>query len=418
MAREDHIIGLDIGSTAVRMVVGQRLAGERAGLHIIGAVESATEGIAKGIITSLEDAVSSVSGCLEQAERMTGLPIRHVWVGVSGVHILSQESRGVVGVSRSDGEIRNEDVGRAVEAARTVATPPNYEILHVLPRAFTVDGQAGIKDPVGMTGIRLEVDAEIIQALSSQIKNLTKCVFRTGLEIEDLVYSPLATALAVATPRQKELGVATVNLGGATTSLAVFEEGDLLHTAVLPLGSQHITSDLAIGLRTSIEVAERLKIEYGIARPWSVSKGETIDLASLGAPASELVTRKYMAEIIEARVEEIFEKIERELKRIGRDGMLPAGLLFTGGGARLPELVELAKKKLRLPAALGEPIGVQTVTEAALDVAFSTAVGLVLWGAEVRGRVEKPAWGRLSGELAGVGKAAGGLKKWFRSILP
>lgn len=417
MPRDEYIVGLDIGSTAVRMVVGQRLVGEKAGVHILGAVETVSEGIARGIINSLEDAVSSVSGCLEQTERMTGVPIRHAWIGVSGSHTLSQESRGVVGVSRSDGEIREEDVERAIEAARTVATPPNYEILHVLPRTFTVDGQGGVKDPVGMTGIRLEVDAQIVQALSSQMKNLTKCVFRAGLEIEDLVYSPLASALAVATPRQKELGVLIANIGGATTSLAVFEEGDLLHTTVLPIGSQHITSDLAIGLRTSIEVAERLKIEYGTARPTDVGKGENIDLAALGADHSEEVSRKYVAEIIEARVEEIFEKIEKELKRVARDGMLPAGVIFTGGGARLAGLVEFAKKKLRLPAALGAPIGIQAVAEKAYDLTFSTAVGLVLWGAEIRGREHKNSWGR-SRDLAGVGKATGGLKKWFRSILP
>lgn len=418
MARDEHIIGLDIGSTAVRIAVGQRLAGEKAGVHILGAIEAPAEGVGKGVINSLEDAISAVSGCLEQAERMTGIPIRNVWVGVSGSHTISQESKGVIGVSRTDGEIREEDVERAIEAARTVATPPNYEILHVLPRTFTVDGQGGVKDPVGMTGIRLEVDAQIVQGLSSQIKNLTKCIFRAGLEIEDLIYSPLATALAVTTPRQKELGVLVANIGGSTTSMAVFEEGDLLHTAVLPLGSQHITSDLAIGLRTSIDVAERLKIEYGTARPSEVAKGETVDLAALGADNPETVSRKYIADIIEARTEEIFEKMEKELKKIARDGMLPAGVIFTGGGARLAGLVDLAKKKLRLPASLGYPIGIQAITDRAHDLVFSTAIGLVLWGAEVHGRERAPAWGRLSGEIAGVGKAAGGLKKWIRSILP
>lgn len=418
MPREEYIAGLDIGSTAVRMAVGQYMVGERAGVHIVGVAETPSEGISKGVITSLEDAVSSVSGCLEQTERITGIPIRRVWVGISGSHILSQDSKGVVGVSRTDGEIREEDVMRAIEAARMVATPPNYEILHVLPRTFTVDGQGGVKDPVGMTGIRLEVDTQIVQGLSSQMKNLTKCVFRAGLEIDDVVYGALASALAVTTPRQKELGVLVVNIGGATTSLAVFEEGDVLHASVLPIGSQHITSDIAIGLRTSMDVAERVKIEYGSCRPAEFARGDQIDIASLGADVSELVGRRYVADIIEARVEEIFVRIERELKKIARDGMLPAGIIFTGGGAKLSGLVEFAKKKLRLPASLGYPIGVQSVIEKSSEAGCSTAVGLVLWGAEVRGREAPRGWGRNFATTAPAIKAADNVRRWFKSLLP
>ncbi len=418
MPKEEHIASLDIGSTSIRMVVGQRVVGEKAGVHIVGAVEYPSEGIAKGMITSLEDAVSSISGCLEQIERSTGVPVRRVWVGISGGHILSEESRGVIGVSRTDGKIREEDVMRAIDASRTVVTPPNYEILHVLPRAFTVDGQAGIKDPVGMTGIRLEVDAQIVQGLTLQIKNLTKAIFRTGLEIEDLVYSPLATALAVTTPRQKELGVAVANIGGTTTSIAVFEEGDVIHTAVIPIGSQHITSDIAIGLRTSIEVAERIKIEHGTAVPSKLVKNEKIDLASLGAEESEMVEKKYIARIIEARVEEICSRIEKELRKISRSGMLPAGVVFTGSGAELSGLIDLAKRKLRLPAALGYPIGVQSAIPRAHDLSFSTAVGLVLWGYEVRNRETSPSWGKAFEGVATVGKAAGSIKKMIKSFLP
>jgi cell division protein FtsA len=419
MPKDEHIVGLDIGSTAIRMAVGQVAPDENGRVHILGAVEVASEGIGKGVVTSLEDAVSSLSACLEQAERATGVPIRNVWVGVSGAQTLAQESRGVVGVSRSDGEIREEDVLRVVEAARTVATPPNYEILHVLPRMFSVDGQVGIKDPVGMIGIRLEVDAQIVQGLSSQLKNLTKSVFRAGLEIEELVYSPLATALAVTTPKQKELGVVVANIGGTTTSIAVFEEGDVLHTAVIPIGSQHITSDIAIGLRTSIDVAERLKIEYGTTRSTEVAKKDEIDLATLGAEEPEMVSKKLVAKIIEARAEEIFERIQKELQRVGRDGKLPAGAVFTGGGAELEGLVDVAKKKLRLPASLGYPLGIDAVTERASDLAFSTAVGLVLWGADARSHGGSSPWGRFSKDVGGnVGKAAGGIKRLFKSFLP
>lgn len=415
-APNDIITGLDIGSSSVRVAVGQRASSGsgRESIQIIGAAEAPSVGVNKGVITSIEDAISSVSTCLEKVERMTGVQVERAFIGISGSHIVSQESKGVVAVSRSDGEIREEDVDRALEAARTVATPLNYEILHVLPKSFTVDGQSGIKDPVGMTGIRLEVDAQIIQSLSSQLKNLTKCVYRTGIEIDDVVLGILAASEAVATPRQKELGVAVANIGGSTTSLVVHEDGDVLRTVVLPIGSEHITSDVAIGLRTSIEVAERVKIEHGIASSSEVRK-EEIRLADLGAEEDEAVSKKFVAEIIEARVEEIFSKIDKELKKIDRSGRLPAGIILTGGGAKLNGLVEMAKTELRLPAALGYPVNVSSITDRTNDIAFSTAVGLVLWGHHLSegARSQNGIGGKL-GQLDVGGK----LKKILRSLLP
>jgi len=415
----DQIItGLDIGSSHIRIAVGQIIATEdKKETHIIGAVEVPSEGISKGSITSIEDAVSSVSAALEQAERVTGVPINSAWVGISGSHILAQESKGVVGVSRSDGEIKEEDVERAIEAARTVATPSNYEILHVLPKSFTIDGQGGIKDPVGMTGIRLEVDAEIIQGLSSQIKNITKCVYRTGLDIEDLVLSVLACAESVLTQRQKELGVALVNIGATTTSLIIFEEGDVLHTVVIPIGGDHITSDIAIGLRTSIDVAERIKVEQGTAITKGFNKKDEIDLADFGAQDEELVSLKYIAEIIEARIEEIMEKVDSELRKIDRSGMLPAGVVMTGGGSKLKGAIDVAKAKLRLPASLGYPMGITSVTDKTQDLAFSTVVGLVQWGGEIVG--QKPqALGKILGKYKAVDKVSGQVKKWIKSLIP
>lgn len=379
--QEEIIAGLDVGSTSVRLAVGQLVpVGEKKELHIIGAAEAPSEGVHRGVVTSIEDTVSSISACIEKAEHMTGIPIERAWVGISGSHIISEESKGVIAVSKADGEISEEEVERAIEAARTVATPLNYEILHVIPKSYTVDGQVGIKDPIGMTGVRLEVDTQIIQGLSSQIKNLTKAVYRTGLEINDLVLSILATAEAVATDRQKDLGVAVVNLGGATTSIVVFEEGDILDTAVLPIGSEHISADLAIGLRTSIDAAEKLKLEYGTAVPKDISKKDEIDLFDLGATEHEIVSLKFASEIIEARVEEIMDKVEAILKKIGRSGTLPAGVIFTGGGAKLNGLVEVAKRKLRLPATLGYPINTTSVTDKVNDLSFTTAIGLVKWG--------------------------------------
>ncbi|OGH93837.1 MAG: cell division protein FtsA [Candidatus Magasanikbacteria bacterium RIFOXYD2_FULL_41_14] len=407
------IAGLDIGSSAVRMAVGQIMVRDEEGgepeLQILGAAEAPSEGVNKGAISSIEDVVSAISACYEKTERIVGVPIDSVWLGVSGLHIIAQSSKGVVAVSKADNEIGEEDVTRSLEAARAISTPLNYEVLHVLPKVFGVDGQTGIKDPVGMTGVRLEVDAQIILGASAQIKNLTKAVYRSGLEIEDLVLSILATAEAALTPRQKDLGVLVVDLGGCTTSLAVFEEGDIVHTAILPIGSEHITNDIAIGLRTSIDIAERVKIQYGDCWSEPVSKRDEIDLSELGASEHELVKRKYLSEIIEARAEEILFKIDQELRKVQRNGLLPAGVVFTGAGAKLPGLVDLAKKNLRLPATLGYPLNIASVTDKINDLGFVGAVGLVKWGAMMGGRTHtvQDRW-----QFIGI------VKSWINKLLP
>jgi cell division protein FtsA len=380
-------------------------------LHVLGAAEVPAQGISRGVVSSIEDAVASVSSCVDQLERMTGMPVEKVWVGVSVARILTQASKGVVAVSRTDGEIREEDVERAIEAAKTVATPLNYEIIHVIPKSFSVDGQAGIKDPVGMTGIRLEVESQLVHALSSQVRNLTKCVYRTGLDIEELVLSILACAETVSRERQKELGVAVVNIGGATTSLAVFEEGDVLGTALIPIGGEHVTSDIAIGLRTSIDVAERVKVDYGSALPETLNKKEEVNLADLGAPDEEWVSQKYVAQIVEARVEEIFERVDKELKTLGKSGMLPAGVILTGGGAKIAGIVEVAKRKLRLPATLGYPTNMASLIDRANDLTFTTALGLVVWGAHAS--ASGSGRGLLIPQMKSLRGAASGLKKLF-----
>lgn len=417
---EEIYTGLDVGTYAIRVAVGKPVPSPEGGeqIHIIGAVEVPSAGVSKGTITNLEDAVSSISRALEQAERITGVPLSKAWVGINGSHILSQESRGVIGVGRSDGEIRDEDVGRSIEAARTVATPTNYEIIHVIPKSFTVDGQRGVKDPVGMNGIRLEVDAIIIQGLGSQIKNLTKAVYRTGLDIEDLVFSILATAEAVVSERQKELGVCVVNVGASTTSLVVYEEGDVLHTAVLPVGSDHVTSDIAIGLRTSIEVAEQVKLHHATCLPDGVQKKEEINLGELGAPDEEIVARRFVADITEARVQEIFEHVDRELKKIDRSGMLPAGVVLTGGGAKLSGILDAAKASFRLPVSLGTPIGVTSVIDRVNDPGMSTAMGLVLWGQHIRGSGNRGGFGGLFSRLGDIDKISSRFKNFFQSLKP
>lgn len=384
--KDNVIAGLDIGSTSIRLVIGQRIAGPAGDeLQIIGAISVPTAGVNRGIVNSIEEATSSISACLEKAERLVGVPIARVWVSINDPYIKCERSKGVVAVGRSDGEINENDVNRAIEAARALAVPVNYEILHVIPIKFGVDNQGDVKDPIGMNGIRLEVETLIVQGLSTQIKNLTKAIYRTGLEIEDLVIAPLAAAEAVLSTKQKELGVALVNLGSSTTSLAVYEDRNLIHTAVLPIGAEHITADIAIGLRCPINLAERIKREYGTAMADDIDKKDEVDVSQLVKEEEvnddiSLISRKYLAEIISARVEEIFDKVDNEFKRIDRSGMLPAGIIFVGGGAELDGLVEASKKKLRLPAALGATKNINVIIDKVKSPEFLTALGLVIWG--------------------------------------
>jgi cell division protein FtsA len=415
MSRSDIITGLDIGSTTIRLVVGQLTDegnGEGKNLHIIGVAETPSQGISKGVVTSIEDAVTCLTSCIEKGERMAGVPLERAIVSISGAHILSQTSKGVIAVSKANGEINEDDVDRVIEAAQAVATPPNYEILHVIPRSYTVDNQTSIKDPVGMTGVRLEVDAQIIQGLSTQIKNLTKAVYRTGLDIEDTVFAGLASAESTLDKQQKELGVALVNIGGATTSIVVYEEGDVLHTAVLPVGAGHITSDIAIGLRTSIDIAEQLKLQYGVALPEMVDKKEMVDLNEFSEGDSHLVSRLQVAEMIEARVEEIFKIVNKELKKINRSGLLPAGIVLSGGGSRLNGIVEIAKREFRLPASVGSPRELTTAIEKVNDPMYAVAVGLLLWGMNMQGGSK-----RFAG-LSSLSGVRDKVKGWFKSIIP
>src|SRR3989338_5078796 len=416
MLKDNLITGLDIGSTAIRVVAGQKSKGEEK-LKIIGGVEVPAQGISKGVVISVEDAVSSISSALEKVERMIGQPIEQAWVGISGSHIINQESKGVVAVSKADGEIREEDVERVIEAAKAIATPPNYEILHVIPKSFTVDSQTGIKDPIGMSGIRLEVETQIVQGLTSQIKNLTKCIYRTGIDIDDLVLSILATAESVLTNRQKELGVVVVNLGGATSSLAVFEENDVLQTTVLPIGSEYVTNDIALGLKVSIDTAEKIKIREGSCLPKEIRKNDLIKYADLGAIEDGVFSKKEVAEIIEARIEEIMESVDKELKKIGKSGMLPAGVVLTGGGAKLEGIVEVAKNVLRLPASLGYPQELISNIGKVSDLSFTTAIGLVLWGSQLQGGGKRGH--NLTSQIGGsIEDATKHLKNWFKNILP
>lgn len=414
--KDTILTGIDIGSTAIRIVVGQMYSdgGERR-IQLIGAAEHPTEGITRGSITDIDSAAQSIISCLEKAERMTGVPIDSAWVGITSSHIISQISRGIVAVGKVNGEIGKQDVERAIEAARAIATPANYEILHVIPRRATIDGQMTIKDPIGMVGTRLEVDTIIIQAFASEVRNITKCLYKTGLDIEDLIYSILAAAESTLTHKQKELGVVLINVGGSTTSLVVYEEGEILHTAVLPVGSNHVTADIAIGLRISPDMAEQIKIEYGCVSKDTQKKGD-IQFSDIDPNEQGSVPLKYVSHIIEARIEEIFDKVEEELKKIGRDGVLPAGIVITGGGSKLPGITDMAKKRLKLAATLATLRNVNNPIEKIYDQSFTTAVGLVLWG--FGSAQQRSKQGHFPFSIDQSSEIPSRVKKWFRSLLP
>lgn len=415
MAKEQIFVGLDVGSSIIRVVVGKQES-ELGSPSIIGAGEAPSSGIRRGVIVDIEEAVSAISEALEKAERMTGLSLNHAVVSVGGAQITAQESHGVVAVARADGEVTENDVIRVVDASQAISIPANREILHVIPKTFTVDGQTGIKDPVGMSGIRLEVDSLIIQASVPFIKNLTKCILQAGIEVDDLVLAPLAAAQSVLSKKQKELGVVVIDLGGGTTGMVVFEEGELITSNILPVGSMHITNDLAIGLRTSVDTAEKVKLQYGAAEVKEVKRDVDVDLSKIDKQEESKVSTKHIAEIIEARLEEIFDLVNKQLRSIGKDGQLPAGAILTGGGAHMPGVVELAKKQLRLPVTIGLPGSASTVIDRVDDPAFATTVGLVLWANEFllgsNRTVNKFAKKVLENDT--VNK----MRKWFKSFLP
>lgn len=415
MAKEQYIVGLDVGTHTIRVVQGK--LEETGRINIIGAASVPANGMRKGVIVDIDEAVSSISAVLEKVERMTGVPVTHANVSVGGNHITCMDSKGVIAVSRADGEISENDVIRVIDASQAVSIPPNREVIHVIPKTFTLDGQTGIKDPIGMTGIRLEVETIIIHGALPFLKNLNKAITQAGLEVDQLVLSPLAAAQSVLNKRQKELGVALIDLGAGTTSLAVYEENNLIHTAIIPIGSMHITNDIAIGLRCTIDTAEKVKLMYAQASPALVDKLAEIDMSKIDPQEEARISQQQVAEIVEARLEEIFDYITKELKAINRDGKLPAGIVLTGGGAVLPGVTEFAKHYLRLPVSIGVPSETDTIIDQVVDPSFATVVGLSLWGSNFSGSfsdfsLTKPFKGLL--ENQNMVK----LKKWFKTIMP
>lgn len=419
MAKGNLYAGLDIGSAEIRAVIAQEIS-DAEPLRVIGVGIASSLGMRRGIVADTEAVAQACNSALEQAERMAGHSANNLVVSVSGTEIICQNGLGVIAVGRADGEVSPDDVARALEEVQArLVMPLNSEILHIIPKDYRLDDQKNIKDPVGMRGVRLEMNALVISGSTAHLKNISRSLEIAGMSAESFVVEPLASAEATLSVKQKELGTVLINIGGSTTSLAVFEDGDLLHLAVLPVGGGHITNDIAIGLRTSIEVAEAVKLQFGSANPEEIGKKDEIDLSIFDSQEEGFVSQRHIAEIIEARLEEIFSFVNSELKNIGRAGLLPGGAVLVGGGALLPGATDLAKQTLRLPAQVGYPKPLGGILDQVDTPQFATAVGLLLLAES--NNLQKNSFS--SGKLVGIIPESmyNGIKKtkrWLKQFLP
>lgn len=425
MTKNRIIAGVELGSSKVATVVAQIATNAttlETSVNIVGVAASESKGIRKGQIVDIEEAVESTISSVEAAERMAGYNLESAYVALGGAHLHSQNSHGVVAVSDPEGEISSDDVTRVIEAASAISLPQSREIIHVLPCEFIVDGEAGVKDPVGMSGVRLEVETHIITAAAAAIKNLTKALNEVGVEIEDLVFSGLAGAYSSLSSTEKELGCALIDIGGGTTSIAAFIDGSLTYSGVIPIGARNVTNDLAIGLRVSLESAEKIKIalsreEDKKVKPKPDEETDQVDLADWGIGEAKMVSKKTLVEgIIRPRLNEVFTMVRIELERAGIANRIPSGVVITGGGAETVGSADSAKRMLSLPVRVGRPKGVAGLIDDIINPAFSVPVGLILYGART------PPREKLSGfaqriKLPSVG-IAGKLIDAIKNLLP
>ncbi len=411
MEREAVLVGIDVGTTKVTTLIGEV---DRTGdVNIIGYGISPSSGMKKGMVANIDQTVHSIASSVEKAERLSGYKISSAFVAVGGNHITSQNSPGVVAVSSHRREVGREDVARATEAAKAVQLPSNREVIHVIPRGYTVDGQEGIKDPLGMSAVRLEVETHIVAGAATSIQNLTKCIHQAAVQIDELVVSSLAAAEATLTDTEKELGVLVADIGGGTTDIAIFRDGAIYHTAVLPVGGINVTNDVAIGLRTSLNLAEEIKVKHGTADLAEVQPEELLNVAVLGDGGGQTIMRRKLCEIIEARMSEVYQLIGEEVKRAGHSGMLPAGAVLTGGGARIGGAAELARDVLQMPVRVGPPQGVGGLLDQLGNPAFATPIGLLLWGAR-QATAEPVGYPNGTGMNLGLGR----VWDWVRGLFP
>jgi cell division protein FtsA len=378
MAKKSNlIVGLDIGTSKICAVVGELTEN---GIEIVGVGSHPSQGLRKGVVINIESTINSIKKAVEEAELMAGCDIATVFTGIAGGHIKGFNSHGIVALKNR--EVTHRDVDRVIEAAKAVAIPMDREVLHILPQEYIIDDQDGIREPLGMSGVRLEAKVHIVTGAVTSAQNIVKCCNRTGLNVADIVLEPLASAEAVLTPEERELGVAIIDIGGGTTDIALIHEGSVKHTAVLALGGNHLTSDIAAGLRTPITEAERIKQKFGYIPSASETnhREERVEVPSVGGRNPQTIPRQLLGEIIAPRMEEIFELVRREIGRSGYGELLASGMVLTGGASLLPGSVELAEQIFRVPLRLGVPMHVGGLVDVISSPIYATGVGLVLYG--------------------------------------
>ena len=407
MAKSDLVIGLDIGTTKVCAVVGEVTED---GVDVVGIGTSPSTGLRKGVVVNIEETVKSVQKALEEAELMAGCEIRSVYAGIAGSHIKGFNSHGVIAVK--GGEVTQKDVDRAMEAASAVAIPLDREVIHTLPQEFIVDDQRGIIHPLGMAGVRLEVKVHIVTGAVTSAQNIVRSCHRSGLDVSDIVLEALASAKAVLTEEERELGVALVDLGGGTTDIAIFANDTIKHTGVLALGGQNLTNDIAFGLRTPMASAERIKVKYGCAMVDLVHQDEIIEVSTVGGREPRRLSRQLLAEICQPRMEEVLDLVDQELTRSGCKHLISAGVVLTGGSALIDGCQELAEQVFNLPTRIGYPRNVGGLKDVVNSPKYATAVGLLRYGAEKEGGERK--FRIRDGNV--FDRVLSRMKKWFVDI--
>ncbi len=402
---KNMIVGLDIGTSKVVAIVGE--IGPDGGIEIIGIGSHPSKGLKKGVVVNIESTVHSIQRAVEEAELMAGCQIHSVYAGIAGSHIRSLNSHGIVAIR--DREVMANDVDRVIDAARAVAIPADQKILHILPQEFVIDDQDGIREPVGMSGVRLEAKVHMVTGAVSAAQNIVKCVRRCGLEVDDIILEQLASSYSVLTEDEKDLGVCLVDIGGGTTDIAVFTEGSIRHTAVIPIAGDQVTNDVAVALRTPTQYAEEIKIKYACALTQLAASDENIEVPSVGDRPPRRLARQTLAEVIEPRYEELLTLVHAELRRSGFEELIAAGVVLTGGSSKIEGLVDLAEEVFHMPVRLGSPQYVMGLADVVRNPVYATGVGLLLFGSQNRApRAFDSDFGR------GVRGVLERMKSWFQ----
>tara|TARA_B110000503_G_scaffold33040_1_gene53708 strand:- start:7970 stop:9181 length:1212 start_codon:yes stop_codon:yes gene_type:complete len=397
------IVGLDIGTSKVVSIVGE--VSPEGTVEIIGIGSHPSRGLKKGVVVNIESTVQSIQRSVEEAELMAGCQIHSVFAGIAGSHIRSLNSHGIVAIR--DREVFQPDIDRVIDAAQAVAIPADQKILHILPQEYVIDTQEGVKEPLGMSGVRLEAKVHLVTCAVNAAQNIEKCIRKCGLEVEDIILEQLASGYAVLTEDEKELGVCLVDIGGGTTDIAVFTEGAIRHTAVIPIAGDQVTNDIAMALRTPTQNAEEIKIKYACALASLAGENETIKVPSVGERGDRDLSRQALAEVVEPRYDELFTLVQAELRRSGFEGLVAAGIVLTGGSSKMEGAVELAEEIFHMPVRIGKPQGVTGLSDIVRNPIYSTAVGLLLYGAKQQGNSRAiPASPAFSGLMSKI-------KNWF-----